>query len=126
MGLETTLRGIIDIVTKKAINFEGPSGEQIVESEIPEEFKVEAEAKRAELIEKLAEVDEEIEEKYLNGEELSAETIKKSIRKSVIALKFFPVLMGSAIKNKGVQLALNAVVDYLPNPLEKENYAFDL
>ncbi len=126
MGLETTLRGLIDLITRKSIIFDGPNGENIIESEIPEEFQAEAEAKRTELIEKLAEVDEEIEDKYLSGEDLSVDVIKKAIRRNVIERKFFPVLMGSAIKNKGVQLALNAVLDYLPNPLEKDNYAFDL
>ncbi len=126
MGLETTLRGLIDLITKKSIIFDGPNGENIIEGEIPEEFKAEAEAKRIELIEKLAEVDEEIEDKYLSGEDLTVDVIKKAIRRNVIERKFFPVLMGSAIKNKGVQLALNAVLDYLPNPLEKDNYAFDL
>jgi elongation factor G len=126
MGLETTLRGLIDLITKKSIIFDGPNGENIIEGEIPEEFQAEAEAKRIELIEKLAEVDEEIEDRYLSGEELSVDVIKKAIRRNVIERKFFPVLMGSAIKNKGVQLALNAVIDYLPNPLEKDNYAFDL
>lgn len=126
MGLETTMRGIIDLITKKAITFDGPSGEKIIESDVPEEFKTEMELKRNELIEKLAEIDEEIEEKFLGGEELSVADIKASIRRNTISLKFFPVLMGSAIKNKGVQLALNAVLDYLPNPLEKENYAYDM
>ena len=74
----------------------------------------------------MAEIDEEIEEKFLGGEEISVADIKASIRRNTISLKFFPVLMGSAIKNKGVQLALNAVLDYLPNPLEKENYAYDM
>ena len=126
MGLETTFKGVIDILNKKAITFEGPSGEDIIESEVPEEFKQEMEAKRNELIEKLADVDPEIEEKFIGGEDLSVETLKAAIRKNTIALKFFPVLMGSAIKNKGVQLALNAVLDFLPNPLEKENHAFDM
>ena len=126
MGLETTMRGIIDLITKKAITFDGPSGEKIIESDVPEEFKTEMELKRNDLIEKLAEIDEEIEEKFLGGEELSVADIKASIRRNTISLKFFPVLMGSAIKNKGVQLALNAVLDYLPNPLEKENYAYDM
>ena len=126
MGLETTMRGIIDLITKKAITFDGPSGEKIIESDVPEEFKTEMELKRNELIEKLAEIDEEIEEKFLGGEELSVADIKASIRRNTISLKFFPVLMGSAIKNKGVQLALNAVLDYLPNPLEKANYAYDM
>lgn len=126
MGLETTFRGIIDLITQKSINFEGPNGENIIEGDIPDEFKADAQAKRTEMIEKLAEVDEEIEEMYLNGDDIPVDTIKKAIRRNVIERKFFPVLMGSAIKNKGVQLALNAVLDYLPNPLEKDNYAFDL
>jgi len=120
MGTETTLRGIIDIIKQKAIYFDGSSGETIREEPIPDEFVEETTKRRNEIIEQLAEVDPVMEELYLVGEEVSEEDLKKSIRKSVLSLKFFPVLMGSAIKNKGVQLALNAVEDYLPCPLEKK------
>lgn len=126
IGSETTLKGIIDIIKKKAIYFDGSNGENRREENIPDEYLEETKTKRSELIEQLAEIDPEMEELYLGGEEVPADEITKSIRRMVLQLKFFPVLMGSAIKNKGVQLALDGVRDYLPNPLEKSNYALDL
>jgi elongation factor G len=125
MGIETYFKGIIDLIKMKACYFEGDNGERIIEDVIPAEFKEEAEGKRAELIEKLAELDEELGEKYIAEETITEDDLNKAIRKAVISLKFFPVLMGSAIKNKGVQLALNAVCNYLPSPLEKNTFAFD-
>lgn len=125
IGIETTLKGLVDLVKMKAYYFDGKNGEYIREEEIPEELKKEANERRAELIEKLAEVEDNLQEKYLEGAEIKPEDIKKAIRKGVIDLSFFPVLMGSAYKNKGVQLALDAVIDYLPSPLEKEATAFD-
>jgi elongation factor G len=125
MGIETTFKGIIDLVKMKANYFEGDSGENVVEQEIPEEYKAEAETKRNELIEKLAEIDEDIAEKYIGEEKITEEDLVKAIRKGVISLKFSPVMMGSAIKNKGVQLALNAVIKYLPSPEDKNTFAFD-
>merc|ERR1711976_391182 len=122
---ETTLRGLIDLVTMKAIYFEGDNGEYVEEEAIPEDLIEEAREKRAELIEVLAEIDEDLEEKYLGEEEIGAEDLKKAIRKGVNDLTFFPVMMGSAIKNKGVQKCLDAVIDYLPNPSEKTSDCYD-
>ena len=125
IGIETTLKGLICLLKMKAFYFDGKSGEYIREEEIPEDCLLEAKAKRTELIEKLGEVDPEIEEKYIGEEEITESDLKKAIRKACIAQEFFPVMMGSAIKNKGVQLALNAVGDFLPSPLEKTTCAFD-
>ena len=125
MGIETTLKGLIDLVKMKAYFFDGPNGESIREEEIPEEYKADADKRRFELIEKLAEIDETLQEKYLSEAEILPEDIKGAIRRGVRELTFFPVLMGSAIKNKGVQLALDAVLEYLPNPAEKIASAYD-
>lgn len=125
IGIETTLKGIVDLVKMKAIYFEGPSGNDIREEEIPEDLVAEADKRRGELIEKLAEIDENLQEKYLAEAEITIPDIKAAIRKGVRELTFFPVLMGSAIKNKGVQLALDAVLDYLPCPEEKFSSAYD-
>lgn len=109
----------------KAVYSEGDSGEHLVYADIPESQMEEAKKRRQELIEALGEVSALIEEKYLAEEEISVEEIRSEIRKAVIALKFFPILMGSAIKNKGVQLALDAVEHYLPSPSEKTTQAYD-
>ena len=120
IGAEDTFRGIIDLVEMKAYLYEDDMGENIQEVPVPEEFLEEAEEARTELLEAIAEVDEEIMIKYLEGEEISVEELKAAIRKATIAVEFFPVLCGSAFKNKGVQLVLNAVIDYLPSPVDIE------
>ncbi len=125
IGIETTLKGLICLLKMKAFYFDGKNGEFIREEEIPEECLAEAKSKRTELIEKLGEVDATIEEKYIGEEEITTEDLKTAIRKACIDQSFFPVMMGSAIKNKGVQLALDAVSDYLPSPSERTTSAFD-
>lgn len=125
IGIETTLRGIVDLVKMKAIFFDGNNGEYIREEEIPEEMKAEADKYRSELIERLADIDENLQEKFLGEEKITEEDLKSAIRKGVISLSFFPVMMGSAIKNKGVQLALDGVIEYLPSPSEKNTFALD-
>jgi elongation factor G len=125
IGIETTLKGLVDLLKMKAFYFDGPNGEDIREQEIPDDLRAEAEKKRGELIEKLADIDENLQEKFLSESEITVEDLKKAIRKGVKELTFFPVMMGSAIKNKGVQLALDAVLDFLPNPSEKTTSAFD-
>jgi elongation factor G len=126
MGVETTFKGLIDLLKMKAIFFDGSNGEKIREEEIPAEFSEEAKARRNELIESLIEIDESLSDKYLAEEHITEQDLKVAIRKGVLSLDFFPVLMGSAIKNKGVQLCLDAVVDFLPAPIEKEATAFDI
>ena len=126
IGLENGLKGIIDIIDRKAIYYDGKSGESVRKEEIPADFKDKVSEKREELISQLAEIDEKIEELYLNGDEIPADIIKEVIRKRTIDLSFSPVLMGSAYKNTGVQTALDGVLDYLPNPTQVNNFAHDI
>lgn len=127
IGLEGEHAGVVDLVTGQAFYFEGPKGETVrTEEQGPPELTEEVAAKRAEMIERLGEVDEEIEELFLMEEEPSLEVLKAAIRRQTIANKFVPVFMGSAFKNKGVQALLDGVVDYLPNPSEVKNVALDL
>ena len=118
IGAGDELSGIIDIITMKAYKYDEKPEENPTEIEIPEELKDLVEEKRNELIEAVAEYDEEIMEKYLNGEELSIDEIKSCIRKGTLAAEFFPVMCGSAYKNTGVKLLLDAVIDYLPAPTD--------
>ena len=123
VGAESTFRGIIDLVTMKQIMYTNDLGTDIKEIEIEDQFKDEAEEKRMELLEAIADYDDELMMKVLEGEEPTVEEIKAAIRKGVMTSEFFPVLCGSAYKNKGVQLLLNAVVDYLPAPTDIEAIA---
>ncbi len=120
IGEEDHHEGVIDLLKMKAYYFEGEMGNKVVEKEIPENLKADAEKYHAELIEKIVENDEVLMNKYLEGEvsSISQEDLKKVLRKAVIENKIFPVMAGSALKNKGVQLVLDAVVDYLPSPLD--------
>ena len=118
IGAESDLVGVIDLLEKKAYKFEGQNGETITEIDIPENLKDKVEEFHAELIEKAVECDEATMEKYLGGEEISLPEIKAAIRKGVIANQIYPVLCGTALQNIGVQLALDAVNDYLPSPLD--------
>ena len=121
IGSESEFNGIIDLVTMKAYQYDGKPEEDAKEIEIPEDLRKIAEEKRADLIETVAEFDDEVMEKYLEGEELSVEDIKKAIRKGTLEVKFFPVMCGTALGNKGVKLLLDAVIDYLPSPLDIES-----
>ena len=116
MGSEANFKGIIDLLRNTAIYFEGEKGDDIIEKEIPEEFKKEAAEWRHKLIEKIVEQDEALLAKYLNGEEVGLADLKKTLRKATLAVKLIPVFTGTALKNKGVQLVLDGVVDYLPAP----------
>ena len=118
IGVESTFRGIIDLIKMKAEIYEDDLGTVIEEQDIPEDMKDLAEEYRQKMLESVAECDEDLMMKYLEGEELTAEEIKSTIRKMTIANKMVPVLCGSAYKNKGVQLMLDAVVDYMPSPLD--------
>lgn len=117
-GREADFKGIVDLVERKLVLYKDDLGKDIEVKEVPAELKDKVEAQRIILIEKLAEVDDRIMEEYLQGKEISAKEIKDTIRKTVIANKFVPVLCGSAFKNKGVQLLLDAVMDYLPSPVD--------
>jgi elongation factor G len=118
IGLEANFEGIVDLLKMKAFYFEGERGEKIIEKEIPEELKVESEKFKVELAEKIAETDEELMHKYLEGKEISLDELKSALRKATINNQLIPVFCGSALKNKGVQLLLDAVLDYLPSPLD--------
>lgn len=115
-GSEENFKGVIDLVKMKAVTFEGEMGTLVVEHDIPEELKADAEMYRAELVEKIVEHDDAQMEAFLAGEEIPLEALKATLRKAVIANKLFPVMAGSSLRNIGVQLVLDAVVDYLPSP----------
>ena len=121
IGAESEFNGIIDLVTRKAYQYDGKPEENPIEIEIPAELKDTVEEKRNELIEAVAEFDDELMEKYLGDEEISEELIKKAIRKGTLAVEFFPVLCGTALGNMGVKLLLDAVLDYLPAPTDIES-----
>ena len=125
IGLEGEHTGVVDLIQERAYYFDGEKGETVVEKPVPDELKDAVEEKRAELIERLSDVDDDIAEMYLMEEIPNTDTLKASIRRHVIACKFVPVFMGSAFKNKGVQPLLDGVIDYLPNPTEKSNFALD-
>jgi len=118
IGLESAHEGIVDLLHMKAYSFEGEHGEKILEKEIPANMKSEVEARRHVMVEKIAETDEALTHKYLEEKEITVDELKTALRKAVIANKIVPVFCGSALKNKGVQFVLDAVVDYLPSPLD--------
>ncbi|MBU6426723.1 elongation factor G [Patescibacteria group bacterium] len=118
IGLEGDHAGVIDLMKMKAYYFEGEMGSQVVEKDIPAELAEDAKKYRAEMIEKIVEHDDAAMNAYLEGKEPATEELKKITRKAVIENKMFPVFTGSALKNIGVQLVLDAVVDYLPSPLD--------
>jgi elongation factor G len=119
IGQEAKFKGIIDLISMKAIVWKDESmGAQYEVEEVPAELLKKAEAFRAQLVESIAENDDDMLHKFLEGETISPEELRSSLRKSVIALKLFPVLCGAAFKNKGVQTLLDAVVDYLPSPVD--------
>ena len=118
IGEEAQMKGIIDLVEMKATIYKDDLGKEMEVTDIPEELKADAEEWRGKMLEKVAEGDDEFMEKYLGGEEFTTEELKAAIRRSVIANAYIPVLTGTALKNKGVQLLLDAVNDYLPSPLD--------
>jgi len=126
IGLSAEHVGVVDLVKRRAYYFEGKNGEELVERDVPEDLEEQVVAKRQLLLEKLADVDEEVAELYLLEEEPTVELLMTAIRRQTIARNFVPVCMGSAFKNKGVHPLLEAVIDYLPAPTEVENTALDL
>ena len=118
IGAEDTFEGIIDLIKMKAIYFEGAKGENVVYKEIPEEYMAQAEEYRAKMLDQAATYDDDLLMKVLEGEEISEEEIKAAIRKGTLAVELFPVLCGSAYKDKGVQPMLDAVIDFLPAPTD--------
>ena len=118
IGSEDDFRGIIDLIKMKAEIYTNDLGTDILEEDIPAEYLEQAQEYREKLVEAVAETDEDLMMKYLEGEEITTDELKAAIRKATINVEFFPVLCGSAFKNKGVQLMLDAVIDYLPSPLD--------
>ncbi|MCD6284194.1 elongation factor G, partial [bacterium] len=118
IGLEDNHEGVIDLIKMKAYKFEGEHGEKVVDFEIPDELKKEAEERRGQLIEKIVEQDEKLMEKYLEEKEISEDELKEVLRKGVIDYKLVPVFCGSALKNKGIQLLLDGIIEYLPSPVD--------
>ncbi len=125
IGAESEFAGIVDLVEMKSYYYDGEHGEDIRTEAVPADMVDEAKKLRDDLVAAVADFDDVVAEKYLNGEEVSAAEMKPAIRKATLSLKFTPVMMGSAYKNKGVQTLLNAVIDYLPNPMDVLNEAHD-
>lgn len=125
VGLENDHAGVVDLVLEKMYTFQGDKGELVSEASVPENMKELVKEKRMELLERISDADDEVAELFLMEEIPDVETLKAAIRRQTIACKFVPVFMGSAYKNKGVQPLLDGVIDYLPKPSEKANYALD-
>ncbi|MDQ2688745.1 MAG: elongation factor G [Chloroflexota bacterium] len=118
MGAEDQFRGVIDLINMKAITYGNDLGDQIEIGEIPTEYQAQADEWREKMIEALADLDDDIAHKYLEGEEIGADELRRGLRAGTLAYQIVPVLCGSALKNKGVQPMLDAVIDYLPSPLD--------
>lgn len=118
VGEEEKLEGVVDLLSMKMFKFDGPMGEIVSVAEVPEFVKADAEKYRGELVEKIVEQDEEAMTSYLEGSDIPLETLKKLLRQAVLKNEVFPVMCGSALKNRGVQPILDAVIDYLPSPLD--------
>jgi elongation factor G len=125
MGAESEFKGIIDPIIGRAYFFDGKDGEKVRDEEVPAEYAEASKKARELIIEGVADVDDTLAEKFLGGEEISVDELRSAIRRATLALKMTPVMCGSAIKNKGVQLLLDGVVHYLPNPTEVLNEAHD-
>ncbi|CAB1348548.1 unnamed protein product [Coregonus sp. 'balchen'] len=123
IGLEGNMKGIIDLIEERSMYFEGPFGQNIRLDEIPAEFRVEAADRRQELVECVVNADETLGEMFLEERIPNVPELKAAIRRATVQRLFSPVLVGTALKNKGVQPLLNAVLNYLPNPTEVNNYA---
>ncbi|HHX24854.1 MAG: elongation factor G [Tepidanaerobacteraceae bacterium] len=118
IGSESDFKGIIDLVHQKAYLFTNEMGTDVVEEEIPEEFRDKADEYREKMIEALSDIDDELMMKYLEGKDIPEEDIRKALRKACVEVQMTPVLCGSSYRNKGVQLLLDAIVNYLPSPLD--------
>jgi len=118
IGADSTFAGLVDLIEKKAYHFEGKNGENVVEVPIPDDMKDQVEEYRAKMIEKISEANDELTEKYLNGQELTVEEIQNAIRTLTLKNQLYPVICGSALANVGVQFMLDAVIRYLPAPTD--------
>jgi elongation factor G len=126
IGLEDKLEGVVDLITMKAIYFDGAQGETIRHAEIPAYLKADADKYREKLIDSVSMFSDELAERFLSGEEIPEDMIHTAIRRGTLAEQFVPVMLGSAYKFKGIQPLLDGVTYYLPNPDEVKNYALDL
>ena len=122
IGSEDNFNGVIDIIERKAYHYDGKPEEVAIEVEIPSDMKEKVEEYRTLLVEAVAEFNDELMEKYLEGKEITIQEIKKAIRSGVTDVKFFPVMCGTALNNMGIKLALDAIVDYLPSPIDVEAF----
>lgn len=118
IGLEDKFEGIVDVISQKAWYFEGEVGEKVVKKDVPDDLKGEATRRREEAVEKIAELDDVLTDKFLKGEDISEDELRRALRKGVVGNKVVPVFCGSALKNKGIQSVLDAIVDYLPSPMD--------
>ncbi len=118
IGLEDKHQGVVDLLFQKAYYFEGERGEKVIEKEIPEELKKEVKKLREELVEKIAEQDDDLMQKYLDGKELTTKELQETLRKATINYKLIPVFCGTALRNKAVQLLIDAIIHYLPSPFD--------
>ena len=118
IGLESNHQGIVDLLSQKAYYFEGEHGEKVMEKEIPDELKEIGEKLRKELVEKIAEQDDNLMKKYLDGKELTIKELRQTLRKATIDNKLVPVFCGTALKNKAIQLLIDAIIYYLPSPMD--------
>lgn len=125
IGLESNMKGIVDIINRRALYYDGDFGQTVLVKDVPSEMRAEMEDRRQELIECVANKDDEIGDLFLQEIEPTVDQLKAAIRRTTLNRTFVPVLVGTALKNKGVQTLLDAVLDYLPNPTEVKNYAFD-
>lgn len=118
IGERDNFSGVVDLMKMKVLEFEGKMGEKVIEKEIPAELLDQARKQRDIMVEKIAETDDALIDKYLGGEDISEEELKNALRSAVIKVEIIPVLTGTALRNKGVQLVLDAVIDYLPAPID--------
>jgi elongation factor G len=118
IGMESSFQGVVDLMVMKAIFWDDELGREPREAEIPADLKAEAEDRRHSMVERIAELDDDLTVKYLEGKEIGNEELKKALRQAVLTSKAAPVFCGSSLRNKGVQLVLDAVIDYLPSPLD--------
>ncbi|MCL2444441.1 MAG: elongation factor G, partial [Treponema sp.] len=126
VGLEDKLEGVVDLITMKAIYFDGPQGETLRHAEIPAHLKDDADKYREELLDAISMFSDELAEKFLGGESIPEDMIHAAIRKGTLSEQLVPVMLGSAYKFRGIQPLLDGVMHYLPNPTEVKNYALDL
>jgi len=126
IGLEDKLEGVVDLINMKAVYFDGPQGETLRMEDIPANLKEEADKYREEMLDALSMFCDDLAEKFMEGQDIPVDLIHEAIRKGTLSEQFVPVMLGSAYKFKGIQLLMDGITNYLPNPTEVKNYALDL